>query len=107
MGKWLRRSRVDELPQLVNVLRGEMVCVGATRGQNWKNLEKILHYRKRYWMRPGLSGWAQVNSLYASSVKDSELKLSYDLYYIKHFSTLIDLSILFRTLKTLLKFAGR
>ena len=110
VGKWLRRSRVDELPQLVNVLRGEMSLIGPRpeRPELEKNLEeKILHYRKRYWMRPGLSGWAQVNSLYASSVKDSELKLSYDLYYIKHFSTLIDLSILFRTLKTLLKFAGR
>ncbi|MDP6193777.1 MAG: sugar transferase, partial [Prochlorococcaceae cyanobacterium ETNP18_MAG_1] len=65
------------------------------------------HYRKRHWMRPGLSGWAQVCAPYAASVEDSELKLSYDLYYLKHFSTWLDLLILMRTIKTVLKVAGQ
>ena len=58
-------------------------------------------------MRPGLSGWAQVCAPYASSIEDSDLKLSYDIYYILHFSTLLDLLILFRTIKTVLKASGR
>ena len=71
------------------------------------NLEAhIPHYRKRHWMRPGLSGWSQVCS-YAASVEDTELKLSYDLYYLKNFSTWLDLIILFRTIKTVLKASGR
>ena len=67
----------------------------------------IAHYRKRHWMRPGLSGWAQVCAPYASSLEESDLKLSYDLYYLRHFSTWLDLVILFRTIKTVLKAAGR
>ena len=72
------------------------------------NLElQIPHYRKRHWMRPGLSGWAQVCAPYASSVEDSDLKLSYDIYYLLHFSSWLDLVILFRTIKTVLKAQGR
>ena len=67
----------------------------------------ILHYRKRHWMRPGLSGWAQVCSPYASNIDESDLKLSYDLYYLRHFSTWLDMVILFRTIKTILKATGR
>ena len=67
----------------------------------------IPHYRKRHWMRPGLSGWAQVCAPYASSIDDSDLKLSYDLYYLRHFSSWLDLIILFRTIKTVLKAGGR
>ena len=75
-------------------------------------VEKILeshiqHYRKRHWVLPGLSGWAQVSAPYASSVDDSDLKLSYDLYYLRHFSTWLDFIILFRTIKTVLKAVGR
>jgi lipopolysaccharide/colanic/teichoic acid biosynthesis glycosyltransferase len=68
---------------------------------------RIPHYRKRHWMQRGLSGWAQVCAPYAASVEDSELKLSYDLYYLKHFSTWLDLLILLRTIKTVLKVAGQ
>ena len=67
----------------------------------------ILHYRKRHWMRPGLSGWAQVCAPYASSIEDSDLKLSYDLYYLRNFSFWLDLVILMRTVKTVLKAGGR
>ena len=110
VGAWLRRFRIDELPQLFNVLKGEMSLIGPRpeRPELEHNLElQIPHYRKRHWMRPGLSGWAQVCAPYASSVEDSDLKLSYDLYYLRHFSTWLDLVILFRTIKTVLKAQGR
>ena len=110
VGLWLRRLRFDELPQLLNVLNGEMSLNRATpeRPELEHDLERhIPHYRKRHWMRPGLSGWAQVCAPYASSIEDSDLKLSYDLYYMRHFSTWLDLVILFRTIKTVLKAGGR
>ena len=110
VGHWLRRLRLDELPQLLNVLTGEMSLIGPRpeRPELEHDLERhIPHYRKRHWMRPGLSGWAQVCAPYASSIEDSDLKLSYDLYYLRHFSTWLDLVILFRTIKTVLKAGGR
>ena len=110
IGRWLRRVRLDELPQLWNVLNGSMSLIGPRpeRPEHEHELElRIPHYRKRHWMRPGLSGWAQVNAPYAASVEDSELKLSYDLYYLKHFSTWLDLLILLKTIKTVLKAGGR
>jgi lipopolysaccharide/colanic/teichoic acid biosynthesis glycosyltransferase len=110
VGFWLRRVRLDELPQLLNVISGDMSLIGPRpeRPELEHALEaRIPHYRKRHWMRPGLSGWAQVCAPYAASVEDSELKLSYDLYYLKHFSTWLDLLILFRTIKTVLKAGGR
>ena len=110
VGQWLRRLRLDELPQLLNVLNGEMSLIGPRpeRPELESGLERhIPHYRKRHWMRPGLSGWAQVCAPYASSIEDSDLKLSYDLYYLRHFSTWFDLLILFRTIKTVLKAGGR
>ena len=110
VGMWLRRLRLDELPQLLQVLSGEMSLIGPRpeRPELEHQLEACIpHYRKRHWMRPGLSGWAQVCAPYAASVNDSELKLSYDLYYLKHFSTWLDLVILLRTIKTVLKAGGR
>ena len=110
VGGWLRRLRLDELPQLLNVLNGDMSLIGPRpeRPELEHDLELgIPHYRKRHWMRPGLSGWAQVCAPYASSIEDSDLKLSYDLYYLRHFSTWLDLVILFRTIKTVLKAGGR
>ena len=110
VGSWLRRLRIDELPQLVNVLKGDMSLIGPRpeRPELERELEeRIPHYRKRHWMRPGLSGWAQVCAPYAASVEDSDLKLSYDLFYLKNFSTWLDLIILFRTIKTVLKAGGR
>ena len=110
VGKLLRRLRLDELPQLLNVLNGEMSLIGPRpeRPELENDLERhIPNYRKRHWMRPGLSGWAQVCAPYASSIEDSDLKLSYDLYYLRHFSTWLDLVILFCTVKTVLKARGR
>ena len=110
VGHFLRRLRIDELPQLLNVLNGEMSLIGPRpeRPELEHDLEShIPHYRKRHWMRPGLSGWAQVCAPYASSIDDSDLKLSYDLYYLRHFSSLLDIVILLRTIKTVLKAGGR
>ena len=110
VGGFLRRFRLDELPQLLNVLNGEMSLIGPRpeRPELEEELEqRILHYRKRHWMRPGLSGWAQVCAPYASSIEDSDLKLSYDIYYLRNFSIWLDLVILMRTVKTVLKAGGR
>ena len=110
MGSLLRPARLDELPQLLNVLFGDMSLIGPRpeRPELEHELEaRIHHYRKRHWMRPGLSGWAQVCAPYAASVEEAELKLSYDLYYLRNWSAWIDLLILFKTVKTVLKVAGR
>ena len=110
VGSILRRFRLDELPQLLNVLRGEMSLIGPRpeRPELEHHLEATIpHYRKRHWMRPGLSGWAQVCAPYASSVEEAELKLSYDLFYLKHWNTGLDLLILLKTVKTVLKAKGR
>ena len=110
IGNVLRKLRLDELPQLLSVIKGEMSLIGPRpeRPELEHQLERsIPHYRKRHWMRPGLSGWAQVSAPYASSIEDSDLKLSYDLYYLRHFNTWLDLLILFRTIKTVLKAGGR
>jgi len=110
IGKWLRRSRLDELPQLLNIIKGEMSFIGPRpeRPELEHDLEaNIPHYRLRHLVRPGLSGWAQVNMAYTSSVEDAKLKLSYDLYYLKNNSFWLDLLILAKTFKTVLKGAGR
>lgn len=110
VGVWLRRTRLDELPQLLNVLRGEMSLIGPRpeRPELERQLEEeIPNYRLRHWVRPGLSGWAQVNMPYGSSVEDAELKLGFDLFYLRNASFWLDLLILFKTIKTVLKAAGR
>lgn len=109
-GAFLRRVRLDELPQLLNVLRGDMSLIGPRpeRPELEHDLEtRIPHYRKRHWMPPGLSGWAQVCAPYAASVEEAELKLSYDLYYLRHWNSGLDLLILLKTIKTVLKARGR
>lgn len=110
MGAWLRKTRLDELPQLLNVLNGDMSLIGPRPEQPHldDDLEqRIPHYRKRYWMMPGLSGWAQVcGPAYPSSIEEAELKLSYDLYYIRNWNLQLDFLIFAKTFKTLLKFRG-
>lgn len=110
VGSVLRRLRIDELPQLFNVLKGEMSLIGPRPEQPELEADldlRIPHYRKRHWMRPGLSGWAQVCAPYAASLEEAELKLSYDLYYLRHWSTALDLLVLFKTIKTVLQARGR
>ncbi len=110
VGRWLRRTRIDELPQLLNVLRGEMSLIGPRpeRPELEEELERAIpNYRLRHWIRPGLSGWAQVNMPYSSTVEDAELKLSYDLFYLRNSSIWLDLLILVKTIKIVLKATGR
>ena len=109
MGYWLRRLRIDELPQLWNVITGDMSLIGPRpeRPEFEAELEaKIPHYRIRHWIRPGLSGWAQVCHPYGASVDDSRSKLSYDLYYLRNFSLPLDLLILLKTIKLISRAAG-
>ncbi|MEW6250632.1 MAG: sugar transferase [Planctomycetota bacterium] len=105
IGRFLRRTRLDELPQLFNILRGDMSLVGPRpeRPEFVRELERVLpHYRLRHLARPGLTGWAQINYRYGSSVADAHRKLCYDLYYLKHRSLELDVGILIRTLGTFL-----
>ncbi|SCZ55866.1 TIGR03013 family XrtA/PEP-CTERM system glycosyltransferase [Thiohalomonas denitrificans] len=100
VGKWIRRSRVDELPQLLNVLKGEMSFVGPRpeRPEFVDELEKVIpFYAERHCMKPGLTGWAQLRYSYGASQDDAAQKLQYDLYYIKNHSFLMDLLILVQT----------
>jgi exopolysaccharide biosynthesis polyprenyl glycosylphosphotransferase len=104
LGRWLRRLRIDELPQLWNVLRGEMSIVGPRpeRPEFVRVLaEKIPYYRQRHCVKPGITGWAQINHKYGDSIEDTITKLEYDLYYIKNMSLSLDTYILFQTVKTM------
>ncbi len=109
-GRFLRKSRLDETPQFWNVLKGDMSLIGPRpeRPEFVEQLERLIpFYRERLMVRPGLTGWAQVNFRYGSSVDDSATKLEYDLYYVKRRSLLFDLLIALRTVGTVLRFAGR
>jgi exopolysaccharide biosynthesis polyprenyl glycosylphosphotransferase len=109
IGRWLRMLRIDELPQLWNVLRGEMSLVGPRpeRPEFVKVLaEKIPYYRQRHCVKPGITGWAQINHKYGDTIEDTVTKLEYDLYYIKHLSVALDVYIIFHTLKTMLRLRG-
>jgi lipopolysaccharide/colanic/teichoic acid biosynthesis glycosyltransferase len=109
VGGWLRRLRLDELPQLVNVLAGDMSLIGPRpeRPELEHNLEQLIpHYRVRHWIRPGLSGWAQVCFPYGASVDDSRIKLSFDLYYLRNFSLFLDALILLKTIRLVSRAQG-
>jgi len=110
VGNFLRKTRLDELPQMWNVFIGQMSFIGPRpeRIEFVQQLEKeIPYYQIRHIVKPGLTGWAQVNFHYGASVQDSIEKLQYELYYIKHRSFILDLSILLRTIKIVLKGGGR
>jgi len=103
IGRFLRLTRMDEIPQLWNVVNGNMGFVGPRpeRPEFVQVLqERIPYYNLRHVIRPGLTGWAQVNYRYGASVEDAQQKLQYDLYYIKHMSLSLDLLVIFKTLKT-------
>jgi exopolysaccharide biosynthesis polyprenyl glycosylphosphotransferase len=110
LGKFLRKSRVDELPQLWNILMGNMSFVGprAERPEFHETIKRgVPFYEERYLIKPGLSGWAQINYRYGSSVKDAAEKLQYDLYYIKNRSLILDLGIILKTINISMRQAGR
>jgi exopolysaccharide biosynthesis polyprenyl glycosylphosphotransferase len=100
IGTFIRKTRIDELPQLINVLRGDMSVVGPRpeRPHFVEQLAEVLpFYRQRTDVRPGITGWAQTNLPYGASVEEAREKLAYDLYYVKHRSFFFDLNILFMT----------
>jgi lipopolysaccharide/colanic/teichoic acid biosynthesis glycosyltransferase len=105
VGRFLRRYRIDELPQAFNVLRGEMSWIGprpeAIPLSLWYERE-LPFYRYRHIVRPGITGWAQVNQGHVAEVDDVLWKLHYDFYYIKNFSFWVDLLIVARTIRTML-----
>jgi len=105
VGRLLRKSRIDEIPQLWNVLKGEMSLVGPRPERPefvQELLKEIPYYDLRHTVRPGITGWAQIRYRYGSSVEDATEKLRYDLFYIKNMSPWLDLLIFFRTIKTIL-----
>lgn len=110
IGMFLRKTRIDELPQLWNILKGEMSLVGprAERPEFHAILKKeVPFYEERYLIKPGLSGWAQINFRYGSSIKDAAEKLQYDLYYIKNRSLMLDLGIALKTTRIALQQSGK
>jgi len=110
LGAILRKFRIDELPQLFNVLKGDMSFVGPRPERPYfvEMLKRdIPYYDVRHYVRPGITGWAQVKHPYGASVADSYEKLQYDLYYQKHMSLLLDLTIVFKTLRVVIAGRGR
>jgi lipopolysaccharide/colanic/teichoic acid biosynthesis glycosyltransferase len=105
LGRILRRSRIDELPQIINVLRGDMSWIGprpeAMALSRWYETE-LPFYVYRHIVRPGITGWAQVNQGHVAELNDVHVKLHYDFYYIKHFSAWLDVLIAMRTIATIL-----
>ncbi len=109
-GRLLRRLHLDELPQAWSILRGQMSLIGP-RPEQPQYVERLRSeidfYNTRHTVRPGLTGWAQVNCGYGSSVDDARVKLSYDLYYVKHQSISLDLIVMARTVMAILSLSGR
>ncbi|MBV8552365.1 MAG: sugar transferase [Acidobacteriaceae bacterium] len=109
VGRWIRRLRLDELPQLWNVVKGDMTIVGP-RPERPEFVEmlaaKLPYYRQRLAVKPGITGWAQINHKYGDSQLDAMIKLEYDLYYIKNVAPALDFYIIFHTLKVMLLSRG-
>jgi exopolysaccharide biosynthesis polyprenyl glycosylphosphotransferase len=108
LGRFLRKTRLDELPQLLNVLTGEMSIVGPRpeRPEFCALLERVPWWMRRNMVKPGITGWAQINSAYAHDADSAAAKLSYDLWYLRHRSLLIDLIICLKTVPRLVSGAG-
>jgi len=110
VGRFIRKTRIDELPQLLNVLKGEMSFIGP-RPERSEFIKKLVNeipfYDLRHLVLPGITGWAQVMYPYGASVEDAREKLEYDLFYIKNYSLLLDFAILMKTLRIMLWHRGR
>jgi len=109
-GNFLRRSRLDEIPQFINVLKGDMSIIGPRPERPYfvNELSRVIpFYETRHIIKPGLTGWAQVNYRYGASVDDSLVKLQYDLFYIKHRGLFLDINILVKTFSTVLYYRGQ
>lgn len=104
VGKFIRKTRLDELPQFFNILRGDMSLIGPRPEQKVfveQFNQSIPFYNYRHIVKPGLSGWAQVTQGYAGDANETQIKLEHDFYYIKHFSLSLDILIIFKTIKTI------
>lgn len=104
-GETMRKTRIDELPQMLNVLRGDMHLMGPRPERKFwiEQFEKeIPYYNERHLVRPGITGWAQVNYPYGAGIEDAKQKLMYDLYYIKHYSLWLDIKIIYKTILVVL-----
>ena len=109
-GKIMRKSRMDEIPQFINILKGDMAVIGPRpeRPVFVNEIAEVMpFYETRHVIKPGLTGWAQVNYSYGETIDDSLTKLQYDLYYIKHRSIFLDVNIIFKTLSTVLLYRGQ
>ena len=109
-GKFLRKTRIDEFPQFINILKGDMAVIGPRPERPFfvKEIAEVMpFYETRHIIKPGLTGWAQVNYAYGATIDDSLIKLQYDLYYIKHRSIFLDLNIAFKTITTVLFYRGQ
>ncbi|MFT3722200.1 MAG: sugar transferase [Hyphomonadaceae bacterium] len=105
IGKFLRRSRIDELPQIFNIARGDMSWIGPRpEALNLSTMyaKKIPFYRYRHLVRPGITGWAQVNQGHVTDLADVDVKLQYDFFYVKHFSLWLDILVVLRTIRVVL-----
>jgi sugar transferase (PEP-CTERM system associated) len=105
VGRWLRKTRLDELPQIWNVFKGEMSFIGPRPERPYfvnQLQEKIPYYAERHSVKPGITGWAQVRCQYGSTIEEAEEKLQYDLYYIKNMSGVLDMDILLSTIRVVL-----
>ena len=110
VGLFLRKTRIDELPQFINVLKGDMSLVGPRPEREYfvsKLASDIPFYNVRFILKPGISGWAQVNHRYASTVSESRTKLHYDIAYIRNSSLFLDIVILLKTVRCVLNMRGR
>lgn len=109
-GKCMRKTRIDEIPQFINILKGDMAVIGPRPERPFfvKEIAEIMpFYETRHVIKPGLTGWAQVNYSYGESIDDSLIKLQYDLYYIKHRSIFLDMNIAIKTVSTILFYRGQ
>lgn len=109
-GNFLRKSRIDEIPQFINILKNDMALIGPRpeRPVFVEELAEVMpFYNIRHVIKPGITGWAQVNYAYGESISDSLVKLQYDLYYIKHRSVFLDISTLIKTFNTMLFYRGQ
>ncbi|ENA1814684.1 TPA: exopolysaccharide biosynthesis polyprenyl glycosylphosphotransferase [Flavobacterium psychrophilum] len=109
-GKFLRKTRIDEVPQFINVIKGDMSVIGPRPERPFfvKEIAQIMpFYETRHILKPGVTGWAQVNYSYGETIADSLIKLQYDLYYIKHRSIYLDLNIMVKTISTVLFYKGQ
>ncbi len=104
VGAIIRKLRIDELPQILNVLRGDMSFVGPRPERPFfvaDLTEAVPYYAERHWARPGITGWAQINYPYGASIEDARRKLSFDLYYVKNQSIFLDFLILLQTARVI------